>query len=137
MYILALVQREHGQSLLEVLAVMVIMALIAGSILAVYSPVAAWIRLAWQETYAGNWAYAIVEGLRAQPGMLDEANTGCSAEELGLAWDPGSGEVSDVIVISPLADYPQLYQVSVIVQWDQGETIKNVRLDTLMRKEGD
>ncbi len=138
MYILALVRREHGQSLLEVLAVMVIMALIAGSIMAVYTPVAAWIRLSWQETYAGNWAYAIVESLRAQPGLLDEANTGCSAEELGLAWDPaGSGEVSDVIEISPLADCPHLYQVSVIVQWEQGASIKNVRLDTLMRKEGD
>jgi len=137
MYILALVQREHGQSLLEVLAVMVIMALIAGSILAVYAPVAAWIRLSWQETYAGNWAYAIVESLRAQPGLLDEANTGCSAEELGLAWELGNGEVSDVIEISRLADYPHLYQVSVTVPWDQGATSKNVRLDTLMRKEGD
>lgn len=137
MYILALVRKEHGQSLLEVLAVMVIMTLIAGIILAVYTPVAAWIRLSWQETCAGNRAYAIMESLRAQPGLLDEANTGCSAEELGLDWEPGSGEVSDAIEISPLADYPHLYQVSVIVQWDQGATIKNVRLDTLMRKEGD
>ena len=137
MYILALLRREHGQSLLEVLAVMVIMALIAGSILAVYAPVAAWIRLSWQETYAGNWAYAIVESLRAHPGLLDEANTGCSAEELGFAGDPGSGEVSDVIQISPLADYPHLYKVSVIVQWEPGAPIRNVRLDTLMRREGD
>lgn len=137
MYILALFRREHGQSLLEVLAAMVIMALIAGSTLAVYAPVAAWIRLSWQETYAGNCAYAIVEGLRAQPSLLDEANTGCSAEELGLAWAlAGSGEFSDVVLIDPLAENPNLYQVSVIVQWSQGTATRNVRLDTLMRKEG-
>ncbi|NLN87527.1 MAG: type II secretion system protein [Syntrophomonadaceae bacterium] len=137
MHALSSARGEQGQSLLEVLAVMAIMALMAGSLLAAYAPVSAWARISWQETVATNYSFAVLEGLRAQPGLLDEANHGCSPEELGFAGVPsGSDWESPIIEMTPLADSPNLYEVSVIVQWNMGETDREVRLDTLIRKEG-
>ncbi|MEQ8201987.1 MAG: hypothetical protein ABRQ24_11270, partial [Syntrophomonadaceae bacterium] len=118
------------------LTVMAILVSMAGSILAAYLQVSAWTRLSWQETVAGNYAFAVMECLRAQRDLLDEANDGRSAEELGLAGAPaGSGWESPVIGMRPLADSPNLYQVSVMVEWDRGATTHCVRRDTLIRKE--
>ena len=137
MHALSSARGEQGQSLLEVLAVLACISLFEWSRLAASAPFSAWPGLSLHVTLATNYSLAFLDGLRAQPGLLDEANHGCSPEELGFAGVPsGSDWESPIIEMTPLADSPNLYEVSVIVQWNMGETDREVRMDTLIRKEG-
>ncbi len=128
--------RETGQSLIEVLAAMGLLLLLAAMMMAAYSPVSAWIQKSWQETAGSNYAVAIAECLRSQRDLLDETNNGCSAEELGLPCSsPGSGWDSQITISNPPPNNPLVYQVGITVSWDHNVTRRSVHIDTLMRQE--
>ncbi len=127
---------EKGQTLLEVLAASVLIMLLCGSILAIFSPVAHWIATARSQTMAANYAIAILESLRSQPDMLQAVNAGQSAEELGLAgiYSP-AGMANELTCMEPRADYTNLYEVMVTVYWVQGAEDHQLQFGTVIRKE--
>lgn len=128
--------RETGQSLIEVLAAMALLLLLAAMMMAVYSPVSAWLQISWQETAGSNYAVAIAECLRYQRDLLDGANSGYSAEELGLPCSsPGSDWESQITISNPPPGDPPVYQVGITVNWDDYGTGRSVHIDTLIRQE--
>lgn len=128
--------RETGQSLIEVLAAMALLLLLAATLMAVYSPVSTWMQNSWQETAGSNYAVAITECLRSQRDLLDDANSGSSAEELGLPCSsPGSGWESQITIINPPLDNPRIYRVGITVSWDHYGMGRSVHFDTLIRQE--
>ncbi|MDD4170614.1 MAG: prepilin-type N-terminal cleavage/methylation domain-containing protein [Syntrophomonas sp.] len=126
---------EIGQTLIEILAALVLLSLLAGSILAVFSPVAHWMTEARQQTTAVNYAASILESLRSEPEKLDESNAGKSAQELGLSCASLSPDLTNEITrLEPLAAYPNLYDVMVTVEWAQGGENISLQLSTIIRR---
>jgi len=127
---------EVGHSMVEILAAMVLMSLIAGSLLTAHGVVAAWLDCSWRETAANSYAVSIAECLRSQRHLLEESNSGCSAEELDLpCFLPDSGMEGRVTWIRPHPDNPRIYEVGITVSWEQRGAYRDVHLDTLIRQE--
>ncbi len=126
---------DLGQSLIEILAALVIVCLLIGSLISVYSPVSLWISHSRWETAAANYGFAMLECLRSQPDQLDESNQGKSAQELGLpCGEPEQNLSSELTGVQPLPDDPNLYHVEVSVQWNQGTETGCIQMSTLIRK---
>lgn len=126
---------DLGQSLIEILAALVIVCLLAGSLISVYSPVCLWISRSRWETAATNYAFAVLECLRSQPDQLEESNQGKSAQDLSLpCGEPDQNLSSELTWVQPLPDCPNLYDVEVSVQWNQGTEPGSIQMNTLIRK---
>ncbi len=126
---------DLGQSLVEVLASLVIMGLLVQSLLAVYGPVSLWVNHSRWENAASNYAFAILESLRLDRNKLESSNQGKSAEELGLNCCALNQTLSnELTIICPMADDPNLYEVEVSVTWNQGGEPKLTRMGTMIRK---
>ncbi|MCX5780430.1 MAG: hypothetical protein NTV45_06355 [Firmicutes bacterium] len=126
---------QQGLSLIEVLASLVQLSLLAFIILAIFSPAARWIAAARQETTAVYFAAGILENLRSEPGRLDPVHTGQTAQEMGLAVGyPGCGMMDEISRMQAQAAYPNLYDVTVTIAWPRGTETQSISLSTVIRK---
>jgi prepilin-type N-terminal cleavage/methylation domain-containing protein len=126
---------QQGLSLIEVLASLVLLSLLAFSMLAIFSPVARWINAARHETTAVHYAAAILENLRSEREKIDPVNAGQTAQEIGLASVcPANGMVAEISLIQAQAAYPNLYDVQVTVTWTEGTVTQSLSLSTVIRK---
>lgn len=128
--------REKGTTLLEVLAALAMLAVLATTVLAVFTPTGLWISKARNETTAANYAAAILEDLRDQRSRLQPAD-GISPEDLGLTqpYKPDfPAGINARISVEQIAGYSRLYKVEVWVNWNEGTELREVKMATLMRK---
>lgn len=126
---------QQGLSLIEVLASLVLLSLLALTGLAIFSPVARWISAARHETSAVYLAAAILENLRSEREKIDPVNAGRNAQEIGLTGVcPASGMVDEISLIRAQAACDDLYDVMVTITWPEGNATKSLSLSTVIRK---
>lgn len=123
---------ETGMTLLEVLVALVLLSLLASTVLAIFTPTTIWIKKARDETIAANYAFAILESLRADRGKL---NGVINVDEL-IEEKPPYME-ANIIRESGVDGFTNLYKVTVIVKRteDAPETLPLLRMGTIIRKE--
>jgi prepilin-type N-terminal cleavage/methylation domain-containing protein len=127
---------QKGLSLIEVLAALLLLSLLAVSIPAIFGPAATWVYKARTETAAVNYAASLLEELRSEPEKIDELNTGKTAEEVSLLTEsPYPGMISQITRMQPQQTMPNLYDVMVTITWSQGGQPYNLQLSTVIRKE--
>jgi len=131
------IPNEKGMTLIEVLASLVILGLLAVSVTTIFIPASTWIYKARTETTASNYAFSILETFRADRSKLDSSNTGKSAQNIfpgsGFPW---AGMSDELIRMEPQAPpYDHLYDVTVTVRWAEGNAVRHVQLSTIIRKD--
>lgn len=77
---------EKGMTLIEVMASLVILALISTTVAAVFTPASKWVKEARSETTASNYARAVLENLRADRTKIILSNNEKTADELWPAY---------------------------------------------------
>lgn len=128
--------REKGTALLEVLAALAMLAVLTTTVLAVFTPTGLWISKARNETTAANYAAAILEDLRDQRSRLQAADS-ISPEDLGLTqlYKPDfPAGINARISMEIMTGFSRLYKVEVLVDWNEGTELREVKMATLMRK---
>lgn len=127
---------ERGLSLLEIMVTMFMVALISSSLMGGFIISNKMIKQAEQETVASNYAYAILEDLRARPvqDWMDIASK--SRDGSGI-----SDQISDknccqdmqaIVSLHKKPDIPSLYDVQVTVTWEEGGKSRNLEMFTLL-----
>lgn len=128
---------ENGLTLIEVLASLLILGLLAVSVTSIFIPASTWIYKARTETTASNYAFSILETFRADRSKLDSSHTGKSAQnifpESGFPWAGMSDEINRMEPQAP--PYEHLYDITVTVSWIEGNTVRHVQMSTIMRKD--
>lgn len=128
--------REQGAALLEVLAALAMLAVLTTMVWAVFTPTGLWISKARNETTAANYAAAILEDLRDQRSRLQAADS-ISPVDLGLTqpYKPDfPAGINARISIELMTGLSRLYKVEVLVGWNEGTKLREVKMATLMRK---
>lgn len=127
---------QEGMTLLEVLLSLALLALLATSVMSIFTPPALWIIQARNETTAGNYAGAIIEELRDERDKI-EVVSDVSPEELNLNQDYKPTQPADInahLTIEPMDGFSNLYKVAVAVNWMEGTIPREINLLTVMRK---
>ena len=126
---------QKGLCLIEVLASLVLLSLLAFGMLAIFSPTARWIAGARHETTAVYFAAAILEDLRLERTKIDPLNSGKNVQEMGLGMVcPVSGMAGEISLMQALPYYPNLYDVTVTVTWIEGAVPRSLSMSTVIRK---
>lgn len=127
---------NKGLTLIEVLASMVLLSLLAVLFTAVFPPAAGWIVHARKETLAASYGCAIIEELRSNRQQIESSNTGKTAQFLfpnaGFPWD---GLTDEIVRMQSWGTYNNLYEITVKVSWYEGADQRWMELNTIMRKE--
>lgn len=129
-------EQEKGSALLEVLAALAMLAILTTTVLAIFTSTGLWISKAGNETAAANYAASILEDLRDQRGQLQAAEH-MVPEDLGLdqQYKPGfPAGINAHISMEPMAGYSRLYKVEVLVNWNEGTELCEIKMATLIRK---
>ncbi len=119
---------NKGMTLIEVLAALVLLALLSTSMISIFVPPAKWVSQARTQTTAVNYANALLENLRADRSRIDNFPAGVSADALWPVSDPlyieSPANVQATIVMTPGGD-GNLYDV--VVSWNNGkETLRSI-----------
>lgn len=101
---------EKGMTLLEVLVALVLLSLLASTVLAIFTPTTIWIKKARDETIASNYAFAILEDLRAH---REKLNGVIDPDDL-MAEKPVDME-ADIVGESEIDGFSNLYKITVTV----------------------
>ena len=126
---------QKGLSLIEVLASLVLLSLLACGMLVIFSPAARWIVGARHETTAVYFAAAILENLRWERTKIDPLNSGKNAQEIGLnVASSAPGMVGEISLMQAMPYYPNLYDVMVTVTWMEGKVPRSLSMSTIIRK---
>lgn len=127
---------QKGLTLIEVLAALLLLALISASIPVIFGGAARWINQARMETTAINYGDSILDDLRSERDKLDQLNTGRNAEELSLGYgSPYPGMNGAITRMQPQVSLPNLYDVTLTITWSQAGQVHNLVLSTVIRKE--
>jgi len=131
---------NKGMTLIEVLAALVLLALLSTSMLTIFVPPAKWVSQARNQTTAVNYANALLENLRADRSRINTtAATGVAADVLWPVGDQlhlaSPANMQATIVMTPWQEIPSWpnenrYDVVVTVSWDGG----NERLRSVIRR---
>ena len=127
---------DKGLTLIEVLASIVLLSLLAASVMTVFPPVAGWISTARRVTLASSYAAAVLEGVRSSPNQIDSLYIGKTAQEMfpdaGFPWN---GMTDEITRMQLWDTYPNLYEITVKVSWYEGADQHCMELSTIIRKE--
>lgn len=121
---------------MEVLAALVLLGLLSGSLLQLSTASGLWLKDAARESQASDLAFGLLEYYRADPYRLE--NGPASGEDAwGLLLPEHGGENAYRWEVAYQAgDFqPALLNVSVKVSWDDGKTEKTVQMCTLLYRQ--
>lgn len=127
---------EHGLTLIEVLAVLVLVALLTSTVVVVYIPANMWLQQARFETAAIFYARSILENLRADKDKVNAGNQGKSADEIWADHKYKPAQLSDLTSTIDIEKRPgelsHLFNVSVTVNWTEGVKSRSLVLKTVI-----
>lgn len=141
--------KQQGMGLVEVLASLVILSLLAVTVMTVFTTSQVWIMKAGKRVQANEYASAIIENVRANSDRLSGVvltgdpptrtyidtsteHTAFSIPQLDLSVaDPA--KFSEQVTISQyITDNNNLYKIEVTVAWTQGGTNDHLDLSTVV-----
>lgn len=127
---------EKGMSLLEVMVTMFMVALISSCLMGGFIISQQMIKQAGQETRASNFAYQILEDLRARPAADWEENaaeTEKSSHTFIMNSDANYGmDLQATVCLEENHDVPSLYEAKVAVTWEDGGRNRRLEMVTFL-----
>lgn len=126
---------EKGMSLVEVMVTLFMVALLSSCLLGGFTISQRMIKHAEQQTRASSFAYQLLEDLRAQPchewqKVITDTEKGSHVFAVNGSEDAGK-ELQATVRLEKNCDWPGLYDVRVVVTWDDAGMSRSLEMITI------
>jgi prepilin-type N-terminal cleavage/methylation domain-containing protein len=130
----------QGMTLIEVLAALILLSILAVTLVGIFTPTASWIYGARKETTACNYAAAVLEDLRSNRAVLASGVTRQTPSSLSLdetEYKPADCPTMQAYIsMSSRTESTAIFDIAVTVEWTEGSQTRSMKLMTIMRTMG-